>query len=927
MNISYSFGIIDLFHFGHLNALKKAHKNTDIHFFGLVSDRAAIAWLGGIVSNEEERKAVLESISCVDEVMIQTTLDPTENLKIIYNKYPYATITLYHGNDWEIVPAERFLKEIGGSVKLFDYYDKLSPIKILQALNNRSNHSKQYKNLISTKANTLLALKDRLKLSRIEELSIYTVGQCNEGINRICEEINLQYNGSTIVVRSSSKNEDCFEKSNAGHYESILDVDSLDKSSVKKALEAVCNSYGKDGEVAQDEQILIQRQTEEVVYSGVIFTRDIQYNRPYYVINYDDNGATDSVTSGIGGKVIWIAHDIVEEELPPDWRGIIVSVREIELLLKGMTLDIEFALNKKGETIIFQVRPLAASYKFKRDVNADRLLQIKNRTVKEFKEFRHDENKRILSDMAFWNPAEIIGDNPRNLDFSLYREIITKKAWTAGLRPMGYQFVDEDLMYKFANKPYICVDYAFRALIPQNLDEEVKSKLIKFYGEKLSSDFTAHDKIEFEVVLSCFDLETEDRLKELLQYGFTDDEIKKIHHQLYDLTFKNIKSYKEVLVEDTCSLEKLENIRHSVESLLNENNSVKNYVKCFRMLIEALEEYGTPQFSRQARYAFIARALCNSMIYKGYISKMEYDLFMCTIETVTTEFERDFRSFLTGYMEKTVFDERYGHLRAGTYDIRTCRYDQMHFSIKKDSRQIELNKKMGMDLPLNSITKALKDFDIDVTYQELISFLKAAFEQREKFKFIFTKSLSRAIEIVASIGYEIGLDRNDLSYLEVPEILAADFYDDSNSLKNFWNIIIEKRKEIHNINSALILPSVISNELDFDFIQISEARPNFVTEKIVSGEVVILEEQSDKDITDKIVVIEKADPGFDWIFAKGIKALVTKYGGVASHMAIRCAEFEIPAAIGCGENIYNVVKEISNLHLDCKNKKITEEIQ
>ena len=71
-----------------------------------------------------------------------------------------------------------------------------------------------------------------------------------------------------------------------------------------------------------------------------------------------------------------------------------------------------------------------------------------------------------------------------------------------------------------------------------------------------------------------------------------------------------------------------------------------------------------------------------------------------------------------------------------------------------------------------------------------------------------------------------------------------------------------------------------------------------------------------------IVLLEKADPGYDWIFSKRIKGLITKFGGAASHMAIRCSEFEIPAAIGCGEIIYNDIKNKKVVQLDCMNKKI-----
>ena len=60
-------------------------------------------------------------------------------------------------------------------------------------------------------------------------------------------------------------------------------------------------------------------------------------------------------------------------------------------------------------------------------------------------------------------------------------------------------------------------------------------------------------------------------------------------------------------------------------------------------------------------------------------------------------------------------------------------------------------------------------------------------------------------------------------------------------------------------------------------------------------------------LCDKIVIIEGADPGFDWIFSQKIAGLITKYGGANSHMAIRCAEFSIPAAIGCGEQPFEKI--------------------
>jgi len=68
-------------------------------------------------------------------------------------------------------------------------------------------------------------------------------------------------------------------------------------------------------------------------------------------------------------------------------------------------------------------------------------------------------------------------------------------------------------------------------------------------------------------------------------------------------------------------------------------------------------------------------------------------------------------------------------------------------------------------------------------------------------------------------------------------------------------------------------------------------------------------------------MLENGDPGYDWIFTRNPAGLITKYGGVASHMAIRCAEFGIPAAIGCGI-LFDKLKGKEKINLDCELKKI-----
>ncbi len=72
----------------------------------------------------------------------------------------------------------------------------------------------------------------------------------------------------------------------------------------------------------------------------------------------------------------------------------------------------------------------------------------------------------------------------------------------------------------------------------------------------------------------------------------------------------------------------------------------------------------------------------------------------------------------------------------------------------------------------------------------------------------------------------------------------------------------------------------------------------------------------------KILFIESSDPGYDYIFGYNIGALITKYGGVNSHMAIRCAELGVPAIIGAGEKLYESWKLARTLRVACATKKV-----
>jgi len=932
LKIAYSFGIVDLLHIGHINVLREAKLHADRHVFGLVGDETAREWMGNLLSSYEERRRVLEQIVCVDEIVYQKTFDPTENLRRLHEQYPAAEITLYHGNNWGVLPAEEYLRGIGGRVILSQYYEKFSPENIRRLLVAEGGAPRgRTSNLISTKADTLLALRDRLKESRIEPIYVVTAGTFTKDSRSVVEEIGKRYAGQKIVVRSSASNEDSLQSSNAGHYDSSLNIHADNPAEVTMAIEEVLASYRRDGLQGTGEQVLIQRQTEDVIAGGVVFTRDLQRNRPYYLVNYDDSGSTDSVTSGSGGKSLWISRDTETASIPQPWRRLITAVREIERVLDGMILDVEFAVTGTEEVVIFQVRPLAANYRFSKEFDDEAFFAHKRR-VKEAVRSQSaglDKTAMIFSDMAFWNPSEMIGVHPHELDYSLYREIITKRAWNEGLTPMGYRPVDKELMVRFSGKPYISLDYSFESLIPAALSDELSEKLVRCYKKKLTEDPTAHDKIEFEIVYSCYDFTTADKLENLTGEGFYVEECQALRQALRELTLRGIQEYFDVLAEDEASLSCLEHSRQRIQrKLLCQEENTSALLGYFTALLDSIKRHGTPQFARQARYAFIARSLCGSLVEKEYVTQEEMDAFMLGIETVATAFTQDMDRYLSGSLSREEFCEKYGHLRSGTYDIRAPRYEQLAFPSRQGTGPAKPEQTaVPAGLPEAALMQALSEADfVGITPSELVRFIRTAFEQRERFKFEFTKSLSLALEILRMAGRNLDIQDWELSYLQVADILAAEYYGSGAELVSFWRALIRRRRELRADDGLLVLPDVLTCVEDVDIVCMREARPNFITEKAVTGRTVFPERVGDSGLAGKVVLLEKADPGFDWIFSQNIGGLITCYGGAASHMAIRCAEFGIPAAIGCGKKIYDYVSTLDAVTLDAKHGRITEAV-
>ena len=220
----------------------------------------------------------------------------------------------------------------------------------------------------------------------------------------------------------------------------------------------------------------------------------------------------------------------------------------------------------------------------------------------------------------------------------------------------------------------------------------------------------------------------------------------------------------------------------------------------------------------------------------------------------------------------------------------------------------------------HKLDKFFKNHSLDFNQNHLLQYFLTSIKMRENSKFIFTRALSDLMEILKKFGDKYDINKKRLSKLSLNNVLNLDHKNKAKLMK-----IIKKNESQNQINNMIKLPYLITTKDDFFISSILLSKPNFITKKIVKGNILKMEEgRVYKNISNKIILIEKADPGFDWIFSKKIKGLITKYGGVNSHMSIRCEELNVPAAIGIGEDNFYNIKNYSSIILNCKNEQFIE---
>lgn len=767
------------------------------------------------------------------------------------------------------------------------------------------------KKLIGTKADIINELKGFVKLAKIPDSYIITRKEWANETSRI-SFINILPKNAPLIIRSSSKWEDTETSSNAGAYVSIPNV-GLD--SIEEAVKNVFSSYS---EHLADDQILIQIMIRDLIRSGVAFSYDPSTGSPYKIINWKEGDDSSYVTSGQGGDT-WIQASNRNKNIktPKELINVVNLIDELANLYGKIPLDIEFAIskNKTKETLwLLQVRKLIISKSLDLEENQYFRLNTIEEHIKDHQNNNPDilGEKTIFGIMPDWNPAEIIGIRPKPLAISLYKELITDKIWAQQRKKYGYRDVTGfPLMKTFLGLPYIDLRLSFNSFIPNNISNKLATKLVNFYIRKLIEHPYLDDKIEFEIVHTCFNFDLERRMKELRNFGFSISDCRNLKDSLFEQTNKIISLGDGIWLDDIKSIEQLEIKKNN---LLRSKLNDKEKLYC---LIQDTKRYGTLPFAGLARTAFIAVSLLRSLVAIDIFSEEDYDNILRSVNTISSNLSED-----KVKLNKKEFLKKYGHLRPGTYDIMSPRYDEkpdLYFQWDKNNFRKNIEKLNITNNKLKKLDKELEKNNFEFNSKQFLFFISEAVKYRELSKFIFTKNLSDVLSIINRIGDRNGITTSDLSYSNINLFmsLSIDANDDFKLIKQS----IKQGKEIYKEASFISLPPLICDHNDIWGFKLPETLPNFITQESITASTILLQKNS-SSIKDCIICIPFADPGYDWIFSYDIAGLITCYGGLNSHMAIRAGEMGIPAVIGCGETKFKRWSNSKVLRINCNNKEV-----
>jgi phosphohistidine swiveling domain-containing protein len=539
--------------------------------------------------------------------------------------------------------------------------------------------------------------------------------------------------------------------------------------------------------------------------------------------------------------------------------------------------------------------------------------------------------RSLLGNMPDWNPAEMIGAAPRPLALSLYQRLVGDRAWSRARARMGYRDLQpEPLIVAVGGRPYVDVRASLASFLPASLDDATAGRWIDACVDRIAAEPHLHDKVEFEVTPTCLAFDWPDHAARMRAAGLDEAGIERFRDGLRAITAAQLEGGDAAVRRELAALDLLTTGRGL--ALARPAQGAPALGRAIRDHLERCETAGVEPFAVLARQAFIALALLRSLVGRGVLTDAEASLILRSIPSVASETAAAIDACAGSPPAIADFVARFGHLRSNSYEITAPDYAASLDRVLGDgaaraghaARVAPRAAEAIVARHAPAIEGLLAAAGLPGDALSLLAFVRAAVAARERAKFEFMKDLDLVLETGAAFGAAIGLGRDDLSFLRIEELLAFA----TNSLTGATAARLRRtaggaRKQAL-LTAALRLPDLIREPDEVLAFRQARGKPNFVTARRVVARAVALDEvdAAAPALDGAIVLVRAADPGYDWIFSHPIAGLVTEYGGMGSHMAIRAAEFDLPAAIGCGGAIYEELLGAPAVDLDCANGRV-----
>lgn len=774
--------------------------------------------------------------------------------------------------------------------------------------------------LFGSKAQTLARLATRVRRSRVAPQVSFQVRRWQEEANTVIAEVMQAFPQQVLAVRSSAVGEDSFEASQAGKFRSCLNV-ACNPTALAEAIGSVIASYDD----APDHQVLVQPMVTDVIASGVVFTRTLDHGAPYYVVNYSLDSRTDIVTGGGDEtRIAYIHRDLVRVPHEPAFIApLLAATQEVEGLLDLDTLDLEFAVSADGIIHLLQVRPLAVQHDRSREDDT-RLIAELDASLALHEELSSPVppvlgERSIYGVMPDWNPAEIIGIVPRPLSASLYRALVMDDAWAMQRQEFGYRDLrGVPLMRLFAGHAYVDVRASLNSFVPADVPDSWAVRLVNAALARLSANPEFHDKVEFEIVPTCLDFDFA-RWDEALfrPAGFGPSEISALRIAYAGINANAVRMERQ-------AWEAVYRYEAGLNALASDGPP---NLPALRGLLTRCRDEAVLPFAHLARCAFVAISLLRTAATRGILTPARVEALLGSIRTVSHQLADDATATASGRMTFEDFVRRCGHLRPGTYDITSQSYAEAPERYLRPLVDMPHTEAIEHGFSWTSseraaLAHALPGIGLDITPDILLDFMRKAITGREYAKFVFTRTLWAALESIAAYGARHGLSREDLSFLDYGDIERVLLGVEAGP-KALHRIAATNRARAR-VHASMILPPMIERREDFHAFVAPQVQANFIGSGRAAAPLRLLDETGQREqlLEGTIVLIQRADPGYEWLFSRRIAGLITAFGGANSHMAIRCAEFGLPAAIGIGAEHYQRLAKARQVELDCQKRQI-----